>query len=59
MTKATRADRRRFMAQLARELGTTVADVEQRMSEAVAAGLLRETANGWQATMPEHQGDHR
>jgi predicted transcriptional regulator len=44
--------RRRFIAQLAQETGTTVADVERHLSEAIAAGLLIETADGWQATIP-------
>jgi predicted transcriptional regulator len=48
----TAEDRARFVAQLARELGTTPADVEANLREAVAAGFLVETPDGWQATLP-------
>jgi DNA-binding MarR family transcriptional regulator len=47
----TAEDRARFVAQLARELGTTPADVEANLREAVAAGFV-ETPDGWQATLP-------
>lgn len=51
----TPAERRRFVAQLARELGTTPAAVERSLREAIDAGLLIETPGGWQATFPPEE----
>lgn len=51
--------RTRFVAQPARELNSTPAEVEANLREAVAAGLLVETTDGWQATFPAtDEGTH-